>query len=54
MTDFKRYLLDEFVEDYEEGKLSRREALKLIAGITGSLALAGTILVMPRYLREVM
>ena len=44
MTDFKRYLLDEFVEDYEEGKLSRREALKLIAGITGSLTLASSIL----------
>ena len=44
MTDFKRYLLDEFVEDYQEGHLSRREALKLIAGITGSLALANTIL----------
>jgi carboxymethylenebutenolidase len=44
MTDFKRYLLDEFVEDYEEGRLSRREALRLIAGVTGSLALASTIL----------
>ena len=44
MTDFKRYLLDEFVEDYQEGHLSRREALKLIAGVTGSLALANTIL----------
>jgi carboxymethylenebutenolidase len=44
MTDFKGYLLEEFVEDYTEGHLSRREALKLIAGITGSLALANTIL----------
>ncbi len=44
MTDFKRYLLDEFVEDYQEGHLSRREALKLIAGLTGSLALANGIL----------
>jgi carboxymethylenebutenolidase len=44
MTDFKRYLLDEFVEDYQEGHLSRREALKLIAAVTGSLALANTIL----------
>lgn len=44
MTDFKRYLLDEFIEDYQEGHLSRREALKLIAGITGSLVLANTIL----------
>jgi carboxymethylenebutenolidase len=44
MTDFKGYLLDEFVEDYQEGHLSRREALKLIAALTGSLALANTIL----------
>jgi carboxymethylenebutenolidase len=44
MTDFKRYLLDEFVEDYEHGLLARRDALKLIAGITGSLALASSIL----------
>ncbi len=44
MTDFKQYLLDEFVEDYQTGELSRREALKLIAGVTGSLALATSIL----------
>lgn len=44
MTDFKKYLLDEFVEDYQEGVLSRRDALKLIAGITGSMALATSIL----------
>ncbi len=44
MTDFKRYLLDEFVEDYQEGHLSRREAIKLIAAVTGSLGLANTLL----------
>ena len=44
MTDFKQYLLDEFVEDYQQGVLSRRDALKLIAGITGSLALATSLL----------
>ena len=43
MTDFKQYLLDEFVEDYQEGLLTRREALKLIAGITGSAALASSM-----------
>ncbi len=43
MTDFKRYLLDEFVEDYQQGMISRREALKLIAGVTG-LTLANSIL----------
>ncbi|MBI5564221.1 MAG: dienelactone hydrolase family protein, partial [Chloroflexi bacterium] len=44
MTDFKQYLLDEFVEDYQEGLLTRRDALKLIAGITGSMALATSLL----------
>jgi carboxymethylenebutenolidase len=44
MTDFKQYLLDEFVEDYQEGLISRREALKLIVGITGSVALASSLL----------
>jgi carboxymethylenebutenolidase len=44
MTDFKQYLLDEFVEDYQEGSISRREALKLMAGITGSVALASSLL----------
>jgi carboxymethylenebutenolidase len=44
MTDFKKYLLDEFVEDYQEGLISRRDALKLIAGITGSMALASSML----------
>ena len=44
MTDFKQYLLDEFVEDYQEGLISRRDALKLIAGITGSMALASSLL----------
>lgn len=44
MTDFQRYLLEEFVEDYQEGLLTRREALKLLAGVTGSLALATSIL----------
>lgn len=44
MTDFTQYLLDEFVEDYQEGLISRREALKLIAGITGSMTLASSLL----------
>ncbi len=35
--------MDEFVEDYQEGHLSRRQALKRIAGITGA-ALAVQIL----------
>jgi len=43
-TDFKGYLLSEFLEDYEQGLLTRREAGKLIAGIVGSLALAESLL----------
>ena len=35
MNYLQRYLVDEFVEDYQEGLLSRRQALKQIAGITG-------------------
>ncbi|MCK6540935.1 MAG: dienelactone hydrolase family protein [Anaerolineales bacterium] len=44
MNLFQRYLADEFAEDYEEGRLSRREALKLIASVTGSLVAANSIL----------
>ena len=39
-----QYLVDEFVEDYQEGKMSRRDALKRIAGIVGGLAVAESIL----------
>jgi carboxymethylenebutenolidase len=44
VNNFQRYLAEEFVEDYQEGRLSRREALKLIASVTGSLVLAQSIL----------
>jgi carboxymethylenebutenolidase len=44
MNRFQKYLLDEFVEDYQENRISRREALKLIASITGSLVMANSIL----------
>ena len=44
MNLFQRYLAEEFAEDYEEGRLSRREALKLIASVTGSLLAANSIL----------
>lgn len=41
---FKNYLVTEFAEDYTEGHLSRRQALKLIAGVTGSFLVANSIL----------
>jgi carboxymethylenebutenolidase len=44
MNLFQKYLLDEFVEEYQEKRLTRREALKMIASITGSLVLANSIL----------
>jgi len=44
MNLFQRYLADEFAEDYTEGRISRREALKLIASVTGSLLMANSIL----------
>jgi carboxymethylenebutenolidase len=43
MNYLQQYLVDEFVEDYQEGHLSRRQALKRIAGITG-MAVAAQIL----------
>jgi carboxymethylenebutenolidase len=50
MNYFQRYLAEEFAEDYQEGHISRRDALKLIATVTGSLVLANSFLAacMPR------
>lgn len=44
MSDLKQYLIDECVEDYQMGHMTRREALKRLVGLTGSLALANAIL----------
>jgi len=44
MNLFQRYLTEEFAEDYEEGRLSRRDALKMIVSVTGSLIAANSIL----------
>ncbi|MEA4908019.1 MAG: dienelactone hydrolase family protein [Anaerolineaceae bacterium] len=44
MNHFQKYLAEEFAEDYQEGLISRREALRLIGSVTGSLVTAGTIL----------
>jgi carboxymethylenebutenolidase len=44
MNLFQRYLVEEFTEDYQEGHITRRQALKLIGGVVGSLAVASTIL----------
>lgn len=44
MNLFQQYLLDEYIEDYQNRLISRREALKVIATIVGSLVVANTIL----------
>lgn len=44
LNDMQQYLVDEFVEDFQEGLMSRRDALKRIAAITGSLTFATAIL----------
>lgn len=43
MNDLQRYLVEEAVEDYEEGRLTRRAALRAIAGVAGA-ALATRLL----------
>jgi len=37
MNDLQRYLVEEAVEDYEAGRLTRRRALAAIAGLTGAV-----------------
>ena len=44
MNLFQKYLLDEYVEDYQNRLITRREALKVIATIVGSLVVANSIL----------
>jgi carboxymethylenebutenolidase len=44
MNDMQDYLVSEFAEEYQEGRLSRRDALKLIASVTGSLVFANSVL----------
>jgi carboxymethylenebutenolidase len=40
MNHLQRYLVEEFVEDYQEGLITRRKALRLLAGITGAAVAA--------------
>jgi len=41
---FRNYMIDEFVGEYQEGHMTRREALKKLAGLFGSIAIASTFL----------
>jgi carboxymethylenebutenolidase len=40
----QRYLAEEYVEDYQEGALTRRDALKYLGAVLGSAAAATTVL----------
>src|SRR2546428_13214164 len=40
VNPFQRYLLDEFVEDYRGGEMSRRDFVMKVIGVSGGLAAA--------------
>lgn len=43
MNDMQQYLVDEFVEEYRAGRMTRREVLQRVTLLTGSAAAAGTL-----------
>ena len=43
LNETQRYFIDEHIEDYMDGLISRRELLRRVTLISGSAALAGTI-----------
>jgi carboxymethylenebutenolidase len=44
MTEFERYVIEEHVEDFNDGLISRRELLRRVGLITGSVATATVLL----------
>lgn len=44
LNHVERYLIHEFIEDYEDGYLSRRGLIRRVVGITGGVAAAATVL----------
>jgi carboxymethylenebutenolidase len=44
MNDMQQYLVDEFVEEYRAGRMTRREALRRVMLLTGSAAVAGSLI----------
>jgi len=44
MNHFQRYLAEEYAEDFWDGRIARRDALKVIATVTGSVLLAESFL----------
>ena len=45
LGQFQRYLIEEFVEDWREGHMSRRDMVRRTAYVTGGVASAATVLV---------
>jgi carboxymethylenebutenolidase len=44
LSQFERYLVHEFVEDYVDGLMSRRDMMRRVLHITGSVAATATVL----------
>jgi carboxymethylenebutenolidase len=44
VNDLQKYLVEEMVEEYQAGRLSRRELLRRATLITGSAVVAGTVM----------
>ncbi|MGH2492013.1 MAG: hypothetical protein ACRDF9_10930, partial [Candidatus Limnocylindria bacterium] len=43
LNETQRYLIDEHIEEYQEGLISRRELLRRVTLISGSAALGAAI-----------
>jgi carboxymethylenebutenolidase len=43
-SEYQQYLIEEFAEDYKEGRLERRELVKRVVLLTGSVPAAATVL----------
>ena len=44
LSQFERYLVHEFVEDYVDGIMSRRDMMRRVLHITGGVAATATVL----------
>ena len=44
MTDMQRYVVEEWAEDYRQGRLARREFLRRMTLMCGGVALAVPVL----------
>ena len=43
MNQFQRYLIDEFVDDYRDGRMTRRDFVVKVIGVCGGLAAASSL-----------